>query len=123
MQYELFNWERRVKNPAEMRNLAPEGYAKELENIRAAFMAVLLSSEQDTTIERLQTRGVKFLSCHNSNQVLAHELVEKNSLKISPEDLVKDLQAHTVPGVLIVPAMVAAITLLQSEGHYTYITI
>lgn len=78
---------------------------------------------QDTGIERLETRGVKFLSCHNSNQVLARELVEKNSLKISPEDLVKDLQTHTVPGVLVVPAMVAAITLLQSEGHYTYITI
>jgi len=28
-----------------------------------------------------------------------------------------------VPGVLVVASMVAAIALLQSEGHYTYITV
>jgi len=26
-------------------------------------------------------------------------------------------------GVLVVPAMVATVSLLQSEGHYTYITV
>lgn len=65
MQYELFNWEHRVKNPVEMRKVTPEVYAKELENIRAAFMAVLLSSEQDTTIERyvrLHQAGILQLS-------------------------------------------------------------
>jgi hypothetical protein len=31
--------------------------------------------------------------------------------------------AHTVPGVLVVASMVAAIALLQAEGHYTYIRI
>jgi hypothetical protein len=31
--------------------------------------------------------------------------------------------AHTVPGTLVVAAMVAAIALLQAQGHYTYITV
>jgi len=77
---------------------------------------------QDTSIEALQGRGVKFLSCHNSTQAVARELVEQFSLKQTPEEITHDLQTHTVPGVLTVPAMVAAITLLQSEGHYTYIS-
>jgi len=31
--------------------------------------------------------------------------------------------AHTVPGILVVAAMVSAIALLQSEGHYSYIKV
>jgi intracellular sulfur oxidation DsrE/DsrF family protein len=77
---------------------------------------------QDTSVEALQGRGVKFLSCHNSTQAVARELVEQNSLKQSADEITQDLQTHTVPSVLIVPAMVAAITLLQSEGRYTYIS-
>jgi intracellular sulfur oxidation DsrE/DsrF family protein len=77
---------------------------------------------QDTSIEGLQGRGVKFLSCHNSTQAVARELIEQFSLKQPAEEITQDLQSHTVPGVLIVPAMVAAITLLQSEGRYTYIS-
>jgi len=37
--------------------------------------------------------------------------------------VVKDLQAHTVPNVLIVPSMVATVALLQIDGHYSYITV
>lgn len=77
---------------------------------------------QDTSIECLQGRGVKFLSCHNSTQAQARELVEQFSQKQPPEEIVQDLQAHILPGVLIVPAMVAAISLLQSEGRFTYIS-
>jgi len=76
---------------------------------------------QDTSIESLQGRGVKLLSCHNSTQAQAHELVEQYSLKQPAEEITRDLQAHTLPGVLIVPAMVATISLLQAEGRYTYI--
>jgi hypothetical protein len=36
---------------------------------------------------------------------------------------VREMLAHTVPGVLVVASMVAAIALLQAEGHYTYITV
>jgi hypothetical protein len=50
-------------------------------------------------------------------------MVKKFSLSSTPEEVVKDLQAHVLPGVLIVPAMVATIALLQSEGHFTYITV
>jgi intracellular sulfur oxidation DsrE/DsrF family protein len=78
---------------------------------------------QDTSIEALQARGVQFLSCHTATEEQARALVEKYSLQVAPEEIVKDLQSHTVPGVMIVPAMVATISLLQSEGHYTYITV
>jgi len=78
---------------------------------------------QDFSIEALNGRGVKFLSCHNSTRAQVNELVEQYSLKQPADEIVHELQAHVLPGVLIVPAMVAAITLLQSEGHYTYITI
>jgi intracellular sulfur oxidation DsrE/DsrF family protein len=77
---------------------------------------------QDTSIERLQSRGVKFLSCHNSTQAQTRELVEQYSLKTPVDEIVQDLQAHALPGVLIVPAMVAAIAVLQAERHYTYIS-
>jgi intracellular sulfur oxidation DsrE/DsrF family protein len=76
---------------------------------------------QDTTIEGLQARGVKFLSCHNATNEAVRVMVAQSSLKTPAEEIVKDLQAHLIPGALIVPAMVAAISLLQSEGHFTYI--
>ncbi len=78
---------------------------------------------QDTSIEALQTRGVQFLSCHTATEEQAHALIAQYALKASAEEIVKDLQSHTVPGVLIVPAMVASISLLQSEGRFTYITV
>lgn len=78
---------------------------------------------QDTSIEALQSRGAHFLSCHTATEEQAVTLSARSSLKTPPEEIVKDLQAHTVPGVLIVPAMVAAISLLQSEGRFTYITV
>ena len=81
------------------------------------------STFQDTSIEALRGRGVQFLSCHTATEEQAKQLVEQYSLKASAEEVVKDLQTHTVPGVLIVPAMVASIALLQSDGHYTYITV
>jgi len=35
--------------------------------------------------------------------------------------IVEDLQAHSLPGVIFVPAGVAAIHMLQSEGKFSYI--
>ena len=78
---------------------------------------------QDTSIQALQSRGVQFLSCHTATEEQAHGLVSESSLKVPAEEVVKDLQAHALPGVLIVPAMVAAVSLLQSQGHFTYITV
>jgi intracellular sulfur oxidation DsrE/DsrF family protein len=78
---------------------------------------------QDTAVETLQARGVQFLSCHTALEEQARILVKRNNLNQAPEEVVKDLLANLKPGVLVVPSMVAAIALLQSEGHYTYITV
>ena len=77
---------------------------------------------QDWTIEALQQRGMQLLSCHNATEEAVRAMVTQASLKADPEEIVHDLQANTVPGVLIVPAMVSAISLLQSEGHFTYVS-
>lgn len=81
------------------------------------------SSFQDASMQALQVRGVQFLCCHTATEEQARALIKQYDLAQQPEVIVKDLLAHTVPGVLVVAAMVAAIALLQSEGHYSYVTI
>ena len=81
------------------------------------------SSYQDKSVEGLQRRGVKFLSCHTATEEQARVLVGRLKLSEGPEAVVKDMQAHTVPNVLIVPSMVASVALLQIDGHYSYITV
>jgi intracellular sulfur oxidation DsrE/DsrF family protein len=81
------------------------------------------SSLQDFSIQAMQARGVKFLSCHTATEEQSAAIVKKFGLSMSAEEVAKDLQAHVLPGVLIVPGMTAAISLLQSEGHFTYITV
>jgi hypothetical protein len=78
---------------------------------------------QDTSMQGLQSRGAQFLSCHTALEEQVLVLISHRNLSQSPEDVVKDMLAHTVPGVLVVASMVAAIALLQAEGHYTYITV
>jgi intracellular sulfur oxidation DsrE/DsrF family protein len=78
---------------------------------------------QDTSIEALQSRGVQFLACHTATEEQAQVLVKRNNLSQSPEQVVHDMLAHTVPGVLVVASMGAAIALLQAQGRYTYITV
>jgi intracellular sulfur oxidation DsrE/DsrF family protein len=82
-----------------------------------------VSRFQDTSIETLQGRGVSFLSCHTATEEQVRVLIKDRSLKESPEEIVKDFQSHVLPGVAIVPAMVASVSLLQSEGKFTYITV
>jgi hypothetical protein len=81
------------------------------------------SSFQDTSIQALQARGVQFLCCHTATEEQARILIKQNGLAQQREEIVKDLLAHTVPGVLVVAAMVAAIALLQSDGRYSYVTV
>lgn len=81
------------------------------------------SAYQDTSIEGLKARGVKFLCCHTAMEEQARALVKALKLSEPPETLVKDILGHTLPGVLVVASMVAAIALLQSEARYTYITV
>jgi len=81
---------------------------------------------QDTSMQALQSRGAQFLSCHTALEEQVRVLIARKQLSQPPEDIMKDMLAHTVPGVLVVAAMVAAIALLQAEGHYTnytYITV
>src|SRR5712671_3903304 len=78
---------------------------------------------QDTSIQALQHRGVKLLSCHTALEEQVRALIAHNSLTRQPEEIVKEMLAHTLPGVLVVAAMVAAIALLQTDGHYSYITV
>ena len=78
---------------------------------------------QDTSIQALQSRGVKFLSCHTATEEQVRVLIKHNNLTEEPEQIVKEMLGHTVPGVLVVASMVAAIALLQADGHYTYITV
>ena len=81
------------------------------------------SAFQDTSVEALRARGVQFLSCHTATEEQARMLVERNQLTQSPEDIVTEMLAHTMPGTLVVASMVAAVALLQAEGRYTYITV
>jgi hypothetical protein len=78
---------------------------------------------QDVSIEALQSRGVQFMSCHTATEEQARVLIERNRLSQSPEEIVKDMLAHTQPDVLVNASMVAAVALMQAEGHYTYITL
>src|SRR5579875_1365501 len=71
---------------------------------------------QDTSMETLQARGVKFLSCHTATEEQARVLIQRNNWAKDPEEIVREMLSHTLPGVLVVASMVAAIALLQAEG-------
>jgi hypothetical protein len=78
------------------------------------------SSYQDTSIQAMQARGVRFISCHTATEEQARVFIKRNNLTVSPEDVTKDMVAHVLPGVLVVPALAAILAYLQSEGHYSY---
>lgn len=81
------------------------------------------SMYQSTKVEVLQSRGVRFLSCHTASEEQARALIQHSHLSQSPDEIVKDWQSHVIPGVLIVASMVAAVAVLQCEGRYSYITV
>jgi len=78
---------------------------------------------QDTSIQALQLRGVQFLCCHTATEEQVRGLIAQQNLTLQPEEIVKEMLAHTLPDVLVVASMVAAIALLQTDGHYSYITV
>jgi hypothetical protein len=78
---------------------------------------------QDASMQGLQRRGVRFLSCHTALEEQVRELIKHYNLNEAPETIVRDLLAHTVPGVLVIASMVSAIALLQIEGRYSYVTV
>jgi len=79
------------------------------------------SALQDSSMQTLQGRGVQFLCCHTATEEQARMLIKRSGLSGQPEEIVKDLLAHTLPGVLVVASMTAAIALLQCEGRYSYV--
>jgi hypothetical protein len=80
------------------------------------------SAYQDISVQGLQARGVRFLSCHSSIEEAARALIKQFSLTMQPEEIAKDIQAHILPGVLLVPALASALALLQCDGHYRYMS-
>jgi hypothetical protein len=78
---------------------------------------------QDISIQALQLRGVQFLCCHTATEEQARGLIAHQNLRQQPEEIVKEMLAHTLPDVLVVASMGAAIALLQTDGHYSYITV
>jgi hypothetical protein len=77
---------------------------------------------QDYSVQALQSRGVRFLSCHSSTEEAARALIKLNGLSAQPEEVVKDIHAHALPGVLIVPALSSTLAQLQCDGHYGYMS-
>jgi hypothetical protein len=78
---------------------------------------------QDASMQGLQRRGVRFLSCHTALEEQVRQLIKHYSLSEGPETIVRDLLAHTVLQVLVVASMVSAIALLQNEGRYSYVKV
>jgi sulfur relay (sulfurtransferase) complex TusBCD TusD component (DsrE family) len=81
------------------------------------------SMYQARDMATLRHRGVQFLSCHTATEEQARAIVRLRKLGQAPEEVVKDMLAHTVQGTIVVASMVAAIALLQTDGHFTYITV
>ena len=77
---------------------------------------------QDPSVEALQGRGVRFVSCHTATEEAARALAKQNNLSVDPEDVTRDLMSHALPGVILVPALTTALAILQSEGHYGYMS-
>ncbi len=74
----------------------------------------------DTSIEGLQRRGVLFLACHQTilgqgGSVAADST--RNTDKLSADQIVAEIQAHLIPGALLVPAAVGELVRLQDKGY------
>jgi len=65
-------------------------------------------------VASLQGMGAKFLMCGNALTGWTFELAARG--KGAQEDIDKELRAHLLPGVTIVPAMVIAIEKAQAAG-------
>ena len=75
---------------------------------------------QDISIQALQSRGVRFVSCHESTEEEARAFIHQNHLAEQPEEVAKDMIAHALPGVILVPSLAAALALFQCDGHFSY---
>jgi hypothetical protein len=68
---------------------------------------------------RRETRGVLFLICHNTIHGQAGQAAssDQNTEQLSTEEIVTDIQAHTIPGAVLIPSVVGELVLLQDKGY------
>lgn len=80
---------------------------------------------QDTAIATLQSRGAVFLTCHTAVEEQARAIVKGGFAPsgMSASGVADDMLTHLIPGTHVVPAMVAAIAILQQRYHYSYISL
>ena len=73
----------------------------------------------DTSVEGLQRRGVLFLACHQSIHGQARGAVAdgRNPDNLTEAQLADEIQAHLIPGALLVPAAVGELVRLQAKGY------
>ena len=134
MNYDDFIWNKyqvgawlKIVDPATgmpaMRNIFEKSTKADGKEFHASDPSIEGSIYQDTSMETLLQRGVQFMSCHAATEEQARVLIRALGLTQSPEEITREMLAHKIEGTLVVAAMVAAIALLQTDGHYTYITV
>lgn len=69
---------------------------------------------QEQSVENLQKRGVRFLICMNTIAAATRKL--SSAGLGTPDEVRAAIMAGLLPGVVIVPAMVVALTQLQERG-------
>jgi|SRR5579884_119467 len=80
---------------------------------------------QDTSIETLQKRGLISLTCHTAVEEQARAIVKAGNAPagMTPSEVADDILTHLIPGVHVVPSMVATVAVLQQRYHYTYVAL
>jgi intracellular sulfur oxidation DsrE/DsrF family protein len=80
---------------------------------------------QDTSIEKMQERGVIFLTCATALQEQARIVRDGGFAPpgMTATDIAADMLNNLIPGTHLVPSMVATIAILQLSHRYSYITI
>lgn len=56
----------------------------------------------------------------SSTEGAAQGCIKQDGLSVEPEEVAMDMVEHTLPGVIIVPSLAAALASFQCEGHYSY---
>ena len=74
---------------------------------------------QDTSLQALQQRGVKMLSCHTALEEQVRALIAHNSLTQQPEEIV--VSAHAARGVGC--SVDGRSDRASADGRYSYITV
>lgn len=79
----------------------------------AALVANPFRAGAPHTIEALQQRGAHILACDRSMRRLARDLAGAGG---DPQAVHRELVAHVLPGVIVTPAMVVALSRAQSRS-------